>query len=238
MRPWGLQSRATLVLAVIGHLCGACSLLFDSNAPPPNGECEQTLSISADVEDGEVGVIGTLTLLPQGELGIDLEGIYMGAWSGFRTAGYFRFALPEGLAAGERLRYATLRLWGQNVDSWNFDTDQLRIQLENVADAQAVTNLSRTPDDEEAEPMISPAQLWPEDGGLEWIVNDFNDSPNLAPMLSALVEQQGGINPGAHVIFWVAGDFNDGEREVATLDFSAAEAEGRQAQLVLSRCAN
>jgi hypothetical protein len=63
---------------------------------------------------------------------------------------------------------------------------------------------------------------WPEELGLAWQHPGPNSTPDLSPLLQALVDEYGGLEAGAHVQFWIAIDVVDGlGEEIGWLDSSA-----------------
>lgn len=134
----------------------------------------------------------------------------------------FRFALAEAIPTGATITDAWLSLFGRGTWSWTSSTDALSIGLEFSADAAPIDGIDDMPLAAGGRPLVSTVARWPEAGGLDWLVNDWNDSVNIAPLLQELVDTYGGLAAGSHVQFFVYGANPGTNAEVAIEDSSSA----------------
>jgi hypothetical protein len=162
------------------------------------------ISLANNAADGLISVSGgRYTWLPSGEQ----SGGYLGEWpEDSEYAGYFRFALPSAIPAGATILDARLEIHGAPVWEWQPSTDALDIALQDDADAPEVDAGSMYPYDINPDrvALLPPRVRWPEDGGLSWDETDWNESPDLSPLVQVLVDGHDGIEAGAHLQFWIA----------------------------------
>jgi hypothetical protein len=159
------------------------------------------IQIADDFDDGAMFATELeTTWLPSGEP--DLGGFFGEFPLGEPYFGYFRFALPQAIAADTLVQSAVLELHGWTTYEWNADEDALLVFVELSADAEQVAGV-------DAFPLTGTTVLakefirWPSKGGLEWDVDGPNVSPDLSPLLQTLVDTYGGLQSGSHVQFWV-----------------------------------
>jgi hypothetical protein len=165
------------------------------------------LSIAANEDDGQMFQDGPgITWLPSGEPGLPA---FAGEYPvGARYFGYFRFALPIEIPADATIENAVLSLYGEPPYNWRNGDYQMGVWVQDTADAIAVQMPAAMPviggagDDEIA--LRSEVVAWPEDGPLPWTVGDWNETPDLGPLLTAHVAARGGLASGAHVQIWIA----------------------------------
>lgn len=175
------------------------------------------IQIADDFDDGAMfaDAFGT-TWLPSGEG--DLGG-FLGEFPlGEPYFGYFRFALPQAIAADTLVQSVVLELHGWTTYQWSAEQDALLVFIEISADAAQVAGA-------DAFPLTGKTLLakefirWPSKGGLEWDIDGPNLSPDLSPLLQALVDNYGGLESGAHVQFWVRkAELGSTESEVGYVD--------------------
>ena len=159
------------------------------------------IPIADDFDDGAMygGAMAT-TWLPSGERGL---GGFFGEFPlGEPYFGYFRFTLPQPIAADTVVHTAVLELHGWTTHAWNSEVDALLVFVELSADAEQVDAADDFPPSGETVLGEHPIR-WPEDGGLLWNVDAANTSPDLSPLLQTLVDTYGGLPSGSHVQFWI-----------------------------------
>ena len=207
---------------------------------PPCQTVTVHLVVEADQDDGEQDY-GELLL--QGESPPDSDdGLMMGFWEDDGpsvTWGFFRFRLTTELPPDADVQEARITLWGRTLtvsgDGWDARVDALRIWAESSADARRVTSGSSDNFSPSDRTLTDRSVRWPStDGGLDWRVGADNTSSDISPLVQELVERYGGLAAGSHIQIWIRGDFNSGNREVGTEDWSYPEE--HHAALDLTAC--
>lgn len=200
-----------------------------------------SVSIAEDEDDGQFDP--SLTTLPYGwsTVGERNNILYSGAynpndWGGLGnglTTSAFRFSLAEEIPAGATVADAWLSLFGRGTWNWTNESSALSIGLEFSEDADPITGIEDMPLTVTGRPLVSTVARWPEVGGLTWLVNDWNDSVNVAPLLQELVDSYGGLPAGAHVQFFVYGANPGINGEVAIEDSSNPAGNGANLTVVV-----
>jgi hypothetical protein len=159
------------------------------------------IPIADDFDDGAIFVDGmTPAWLPSGER--DLGGFFGEYPLGEPYFGYFRFALPEAIAADAIVHAVVLELHGWAIHQWSAEEDALIVFVEMSADAAQVDGADAFPP--AGQTLLGDESVrWPAEGGLVWAIDGPNASPDLSPLLQALVDTHGGLQSGAHVQFWL-----------------------------------
>lgn len=180
---------------------------FDTSTGGPTVVHVGPLQIAADEDDGQMYREDTLlTWLPSGEPDeLGFAGEYP---PGARYFGYFRFELPLELAADAIIDDATLSLYGRDPWMWSGDY-QMGVWVQDSEDAPVVEMPEALPeigpaDRSDAIELRQDAVPWPERGGLAWAVDEWNDTPDLGGLLTALVATHGGLAAGSHLQLWIA----------------------------------
>jgi len=67
---------------------GGCSLVFTGAESSSQGACQEVLSLGSGDDDGEIATFGnTLEWLPDGEVGDNLDSLFVGYWDGTKASG-------------------------------------------------------------------------------------------------------------------------------------------------------
>ena len=182
--------------------------------------------IANDLDDGAIHPAGngySANWHPSGEYN-EAGQQFLGEWPvGEHYYGFVRFELPEAIPAGSIVAAADLELWGWTVHDWD-GTRALHVWGQDSADAPAVSNVSNVPDDGNGFALAPTSVRWPEDDGLSWVASGSNITPDLAPILQWLVDDNGGLEAGAHVQLWISVDaIENANEEVGWLDSAAGD---------------
>lgn len=126
--------------------------------------------------------------------------------------GYMRFRLPAALPAGSIVDGVVLEISGHDEYQWQ-GAYALRVWVQDTADAPAVGGTFDYPQDGSSVVLSTDSVRWPESGGLVWQQPGPNATPDLAPLVQALVDAHDGLAAGAYVQFWIGEDVLDGTGE-------------------------
>lgn len=191
-----------------------------------------TMSMPVETNEDDGQFDPSLTTLPYGwsTVGERNNILYAGSynpaeWGGLGnglTTTAFRFALAEEIPAGAEVADAWISLYGRGTWSWNNASDALLVGLELSESAAPIEGFDDMPFTGTGRPLVSTVARWPEVGGLTWLVNNWNDSVNVAPLLQELVDTYGGLAAGSYVQFFVYGVDAGTNAEVAIEDSSSA----------------
>jgi hypothetical protein len=226
------------MLTALAGNCGDARIKFALNTSAQNVLIDNirfkstafsmTMPIEANEDDGQFDP--SLTTLQYGwsTVGERNNILYSGSynpsdWGGLGnglTTAAFRFALAEQIPAGATVVDAWISLFGRGTWSWSNESHALAIGLEFSDDAAPIAGISDLPFTLTGRPLVSAVARWPELGGLTWLVNNWNDSVNVAPLIQELVDTYGGLSAGAHVQFFVYGANPGTNGEVAIEDSS------------------
>jgi hypothetical protein len=206
---------------------GTAATVDSDGSTASGGDGDDALVPIDDLDDGAIYPAGDgyeAHWYPSGEENVEGRQ-YLGQFpAGRQYYGYMRFQLPTALTAGSTIDSATLELFGHDDYLWD-GAYALRVWLQESADAPKVGGISDYPTDGGSIAFVSSSVRWPEAGGLAWQQPGPNATPDLAVMLQALVDAQGGLEAGAHLQLWVGSDALDGSgEEVGWLDSAAGAA--------------
>ena len=202
----------------------------------------RSLTIETKGDDGEIeGQTGNLTSAGEAPLPPEVHGIYIGFWNNGPSWGYFRFRLPEAIPPDAVVTSATLLLRGlYRTTQWNPSIDALQVSLEASADAPIVDDPMAAPHLSVGRSLVSSKGVsvvrWPPQGGLDWKVDGDNRTPELAPLVGALLAAKGPFPAGAHVQLWLRGERTSGAAEVTTTVFENDNGSRPLARLDLEWC--
>lgn len=204
--------------------------LVDGGTAAPPAQ-DQTI-IEDDLDDGQLdtaGLYGVSGYAPQGET--DFE-IYMGGFSRDEFAGegysycYFRFRLDRAISADGDIAPIFLRLYGADTYYWDPSSQALQIRAELSPDAARIESIDDAPI-RGGRALTETELRWPASGGLDWRVGDWNDSPDLTPLLREVAAVHDGLASGAHIQFFLYRDIPPSVRgEVAAQDSSHPDDNG------------
>lgn len=182
----------------------------------------QTLSISDDLDDGEIweGYAPGDQYLPNGET--NLDDVYMGYYNPFPVYSFQRFVLTKAIPAGSRMTNVKLTLRGIGDFNWN-NSLSLTVPIEDSANASRVTGVDDVPGGLNGRTVLTDKVSWPETGGLTWTLG-LNESSDLKSLIQALVDKHGGLAAGAAIQFWIYAPSTIGsESEVTVADYGHAD---------------
>lgn len=138
---------------------------------------------------------------------------YLGQFpNGAQYYAYMRFRLPAAVPAGSIIDSAVLEIAGHDEYAWA-GAYALRVWVQDTPDAPAVGGVTDYPQDGGSVVLSADSVRWPEVGGLPWQQPGPNATPDLAPLLQALVDTHGGLAADAYVQFWIGEDVLDGSGE-------------------------
>lgn len=206
----------------------AQNVLVDNIRFKSNG-FSMSMSVEANEDDGQFDP--SFISLPYGwsTVGERNNMLYAGSYNPAEWGGLgnglsttaFRFALSEDIPAGSTVADAWLSLYGRAIWSWENASDALFIGLEFSDNAAPISGIEDMPFTETGRPLVSTEARWPEVGGLAWLVNNWNDSVNVGPLLQELVDTYGGLAAGSYVQFFLYGVAPGTNAEVAIEDSSS-----------------
>jgi hypothetical protein len=184
----------------------------------PDQGCGQLLKIAAAGDDGELSLNGP-EWLPYGEPGGPgyPPAIYIGAWDGTASWGWFRFTVVKAIPKGTSLKSASVTLPGKAA-AWDPAQHALEIWVEDSADPGEVTAVSDAPFTPLTGRDVFGNVRWPASGGLAWSETGANTSPDLTALLQQLVNAHG-LAAGSHIQLWLRGA-QLADAEVGTPDSS------------------
>jgi hypothetical protein len=152
------------------------------------------MTIKTNNDDGYVRTDNN-TLNASGTNGID----YMGVNSSRPKWGYYRFQLPAGIPAGAVIKKAQLRLYGRDsMGSWT--NQYLVVTAQNAANPSQISSASQFPGGSVT--TVGTGMSWGAPG-INWSIDDWNQSPNFKDVITDLKTAQNGLSSGNYIQIWV-----------------------------------
>jgi hypothetical protein len=131
--------------------------------------------------------------------------IFIGYYPTDWTWGYFRFVIGTTVPAGATILEARLRLWGRGTTSIPAGSRALLAFAELASNPAQVTTENDRPTGSSGRPLTQASVRWPETGGITWATDAWNESANLAPLLTELALTTG-LPAGTPVQLWLRGE--------------------------------
>lgn len=168
----------------------------------------QLLAIKSTVDDGQVNEWGSKinnnTTIEQG----NGQACVLVICDDKSEWGYYRMQINQAISVGANIIKSQLRLYSKTQQSWTTG-NSLQVYLQNTASATQVTSNNNCPDCSTAIPVVNTSVNW-NSGGLTWNLNQYQYSPNLAPLINTLINNQNGITGGSYVQLWLTRHSNYG----------------------------
>jgi hypothetical protein len=145
--------------------------------------------------------------------------------SNFDSFGYYRMKVTSAIPAGASIFNAVLKLYGRDSENWNSSTRNLTVYLQNAASAAKVTGSDVCPGCGTNIPVVASSVNWNATSGLTWLVNSWNQTPNLSTMVGNLLTTQSGLTAGNYLQFWLTrkDGYDNSTVEVGSEDFGAED---------------
>jgi VCBS repeat-containing protein len=158
------------------------------------------MTVKTNNDDGYIfGTTSSPSLFQSGSNGIN----YQGSNSSAPRWGYYRFQLPEALPSGAVIKTARMRLYGRD-ENGTWTSHYLVVSAQNSANAGQITAANQYPNaPSTGVPLVTTSANWGAPSSINWLEDDWNETPNLNAVIQALKTNQNGLASGNYVQLWV-----------------------------------